>query len=342
MSAAMYPLKIGLIGAGMVSAHHLRAWAGIAEATVVAIADPDIARAQECADAFGIEAVYDDAARLLAAQACDAVDIAAPVEHHRALCELAADHGVAILCQKPLAASHDEAIATVDAVGGRVRFMVHENWRFRASYRTIRACLDAGLIGEVTGARLSVTSSGLVADQTGACPALTRQPFLANLPRLLVFEVLIHHIDVLRWLFGDLSVRSATLSRHCDAVCGEDTAAIVFATAGGLDIALGGSLVCPEAPPGICDHLTITGTQGVIRLSDTALTIEGCRPERFDWSAQSLYASAFEGALRHFADRLVDGGAFETEADDNLTILRLVDEVYRVAGLSGPTTRERS
>jgi len=326
------PLRIGLIGAGMVSAHHLRAWAGIAEADIVTIADPDIARAQARAGAFGIEAVYADPARLLAAQACDAVDIAAPVERHRALCELAADHGVAILCQKPLAASHEEARAIVDAVGGRVRFMVHENWRFRASYRTIAACLDDGVIGQVTGARLSMTSAGLVADATGVYPALKRQPFLADLPRLLVFEVLIHHIDVLRWLFGDLSLRSAALSRQCDAVRGEDTASIVFATAGGLDVALEGSLVCPEAPQGIRDNLTITGTDGTIRLSDTVLTIEGRRPERFGWSAQSLYASAFEGALRHFADRLVDGGAFETEAEDNLTVLRLVDEVYRVAG----------
>ena len=326
------PLRIGLIGAGMVSAHHLRAWAGIAEADIVAIADPDIARAQARADAFGIEAVHADPARMLAAVRCDAVDIAAPVTQHRALCELAAGHGAAILCQKPLAASREEAIATIDAVGGRVRFMVHENWRFRANYRTIKTWLDEDLIGEVTGVRFSVTSAGLVADGTGAYPALKRQPFLADLPRLLVFEVLIHHIDVLRWLFGDLSVTSAALSRHCDAACGEDTASIVFASAGGLDITLEGSLVRPEAPPGICDHLTITGTHGTIRLLDTRLSLEGRRSEKFEWSAQSLYESAFGGALRHFVDRLVDGRPFETEAEDNLTVLRLVDEVYRVAG----------
>jgi predicted dehydrogenase len=35
------PLRIGLIGAGMVSRHHLMAWADIADqARVVAIADP--------------------------------------------------------------------------------------------------------------------------------------------------------------------------------------------------------------------------------------------------------------------------------------------------------------
>ncbi len=326
--AARRVRRIGLIGAGMVSRHHLEAWASIPEARVVAIADPEIDRAEKRARAFGIDATYQDAERMLAEQACDAVDIAAPVGQHGALCRLAADRGVAILCQKPLAATYGEAKAIVADVGGRVRFMMHENWRFRSSYRQIKDWLDAGLIGRLTGVRMSATSCGLVEDVAGGFPALERQPFLAELPRLLVFELLSHHLDVLRWLCGEVFVEAASLSRRCPAVRGEDTASIRLSTAARVEIELGGSFVCPDAPAHVCDDLTITGTDGAISLKDTHLSLEGRRSEIREWDFQEIYSSAFEGALRHFVDRLADGRAFETEATDNLAVLRLVEAVY--------------
>ena len=49
------PLRIGLIGAGMVSRHHLIGWADIADrARVIAIADPSHDHAARRADEFGV------------------------------------------------------------------------------------------------------------------------------------------------------------------------------------------------------------------------------------------------------------------------------------------------
>ena len=49
------PLRIGLIGAGMVSRHHLIAWATISDqARVVAVADPSSENAARRATEFGI------------------------------------------------------------------------------------------------------------------------------------------------------------------------------------------------------------------------------------------------------------------------------------------------
>lgn len=325
--------QVGLIGAGMVSRHHLAAWAKVPQARVVAIADRDLDRAEQRARDFGIPAAYASAEELLTSQRLDALDIAAPVDQHGALCRLAAEQGVAILCQKPLAASAEEARRILAAVDGRVRFMVNENWRFRSSYRQVKAWLDAGRVGQVTGVSLSVASSGLVADAAGRRPALRRQPFLAELPRLLVFEVLVHHIDVLRWLFGALSVKGASLRRGCTAVRGEDGASIWFEAEGGLLVALDGCLSVPEAPLHIADRLEILGTEGSIRLADGVLALDGPQPESRSWDFEAVYDSAFEGALHHFVERLADGRAFETEATDNIAVLRLVEEVYHRADL---------
>jgi D-apiose dehydrogenase len=97
-------LRIGMIGAGWVTQHHLDAYRHLSErAQVVAIADP-IAQAREGrAQTYAIPARYASAAEMLDREQLDAVDIAAPRETHVAMCELAAARGLAILCQKPLA-----------------------------------------------------------------------------------------------------------------------------------------------------------------------------------------------------------------------------------------------
>ena len=62
------PLRIGLIGAGMVSRHHLIAWASISDqARVVAVADPSSENAARRATEFGISQTYASAEAMLAA-----------------------------------------------------------------------------------------------------------------------------------------------------------------------------------------------------------------------------------------------------------------------------------
>src|SRR5690242_15790360 len=85
------PLRVGLIGAGMVSRHHLIAWAALADqARVVAIADPSTENAARRAGEFGITETFRDAESMLAGTELDAVDIAAPRAIHASLVRLAA------------------------------------------------------------------------------------------------------------------------------------------------------------------------------------------------------------------------------------------------------------
>src|SRR5688500_9903502 len=120
------PFRIGLIGAGMVSRHHLIAWAGIADqARVVAVADPSA----------------DNAEAMLAETDVDAIDIAAPREMHAPLVRLAAAKHLPVLCQKPLAPNLQQATDLAAEVRDLTRLMVHENWRFRGYYRDAAAWL---------------------------------------------------------------------------------------------------------------------------------------------------------------------------------------------------------
>lgn len=329
-------MRVGLAGAGMVSHHHLVAWRAIDGATVVAIADPDRTKAEERAGEHAIPAIYDSVDAMLTHERPDAIDIAAPMETHAALVEIAADHGVAILCQKPLAPTFNEAeaVAAIASAKG-VRLMVHENWRFRPHYRTITAWLQGGRIGRPIAFHLETLSASLLPRADGTAPGLVRQPFLGRMERLIVLELLVHHLDTLTALFGPLEVTSATLSRGSPLVVGEDTATLSLKTKAVAGTVFA-SMAAHGAPPRPSDKLTVLGEDGAIHLDGKSLTCEGADPISIDVDLEADYQASYTNALAHFADRMKSGAPFATSPQAHLAVLRLVETIYN---LGGPVSR---
>lgn len=333
-------LKVGLIGAGWVTQHHLRGWQALGkEAAVVAIADPSAENAARRADEFGIPARFGSAGEMLAQGGIDAVDIAAPRAVHADLARLAADHGLPILCQKPLAPTLAEAERLVADIGGRVRLMVHENWRFRAYYRQAAEWLSQGQIGAVKAASLTLVTSGTVPDADGRLAALERQPFMRAETRMLVAEVLIHHLDTLRMLLGPLTVGAAALRQTCREMAGEDSAVIHLKTASGAGVSLFASFAGHGAPAEQRDRLTILGETGTIQLDGAELSIAGARNDRIGFDQQAVYSGSYAATIAHFVHCLRDGTPFETAPEDNLQTLRLVEDCYRLSGWEAPGGR---
>ena len=323
-------LRVAMAGAGFASGLHLAGWARVPSAELVAICDPNTDKAAARAREFGIASVFRDAAEMLDAARPDAIDIVAPMHAHVPLCLLAATKGVHILCQKPLAPSLAEAQSVARAVDGKVRLMVHENWRFRAHYRQIKRWLDEAALGEPVSAIMQVRSSGLLANEEGVLPQLMRQPFFAQLERLLIGEVLIHHLDVLRWLFGPLRVTTARTGRHCAEVRGEDHAVILLEGQRRWAL-LDSSLVVPVAPPTPTDRLEIVGTKGTVLLEGNVLRLQGRRDELITFDLAAGYGDSYAAAIAHFAAALASDTPFETGPEDNLQTLALVEDAYALA-----------
>ena len=322
--------RIGLIGAGMVSQHHLQAWqAAHPRAKVVAIADPSHERAQQRARAFDVEDTYANIDALLADAAVDAVDIAAPREVHAEAVIKAAQRGLPVLCQKPLAPTLALAEALVAQVASKTRLMVHENWRFRPYYRQIAQWLAEGRVGRVVQCSMTLFSSGVLPDSKGNRPALVRQPFMQSLDRMLVSEVLIHHLDTLRFLLGPLELESAHLGQSFRQMKGEDRATIALLTTEGGTVLLQANLAVHGAPPALIDQLRIIGEDGTITLDGPDLNLAGARAEHRSYDLAACYQASYDSTIAHFLDCLDSGAPFETAPDDNLQTLRLVEAVYR-------------
>ncbi|MGE0723034.1 MAG: Gfo/Idh/MocA family protein [Alphaproteobacteria bacterium] len=323
-------IRIGLIGAGWVTEHHLDGYRALADRVrVVAIADPDEAARRRRAEAYGIPATYPDIDALLAAEAIDAVDVAVPREHHAAVALAAADRGLPILCQKPLAPTLAEAEDLVRRIGSRARLMVHENWRFRPHYREMRRWIEEGRIGRPRQALLTIFTSGLIPGRDGKLPAVERQPFFATLDRLLVAEVLIHHIDALRFLMGPLDLVGARIGQSCPGVRGEDRATLMMATPDGVPVTLVGDFMAHGHPAQQLDRLDVMGEDGTIRFEGAELRLirrDGVETVPLDLDRN--YKASYRDTIAHFLDRLDDGQPFETAPEDNLQTLRIVEGAY--------------
>lgn len=327
------PLRVGLIGAGMVSRHHLIAWADIPDqARVAAIADPSSENATRRATEFGIPRIHADAEAMLAAGGIDAIDIAAPREMHAALVRLAAKHKLPVLCQKPLAPTLDDATSLCADAEKLTRLMVHENWRFRGYYRDAASWLRAGRIGAVKQAQLTLLTSGALPGPDGLCPALERQPFMRRERRMLVAEVLIHHLDTLRMLLGPLRVTAAQLNRSSDQLVGEDSAVIQLVSDNGAGVTVFASFAAHGFPATQFDRLEVLGDKGSIRLEGPTLTCTGAAPAEIHYDLPIEYQGSYNRTIAHFVQSLRDDTPFETAPLDNLETLRLVEDCYRLSG----------
>ncbi|MGR9173121.1 Gfo/Idh/MocA family protein [Rhizobium sp. KDH_Rht_773_N] len=325
--------RVGIIGAGWVSEYHLPAWMKqSARAEVVAIADPAAQASAARSRAFGIARTYASAEAMLAEEALDAVDICAPREVHVELVRLAAQRGLDILCQKPLAPDYDQAAALVAELPEAIRLMVHENWRFRAYYRRLKAWLEEGIAGDIRQVQFEFFSSGMIADAEGNRPALIRQPFFRRQQRLLVMEVMIHHLDTLRYLLGELEVVAARLERSNDDIVAEDVASVVLRRLDdGAIVTVNANLAVHGAPPAPRDHLRIFGTQATLELYGSRLSARGRAEREEEFDADAVYQGAYDATIAHFLDGLDGRVVMETMPADNIRTLALVEDIYRLS-----------
>ena len=127
-------------------------------AALVAVCSRDQEKARSTAAALGAHVRgFGSVAALLDAGVCDAVYVNTPVEAHVATCLAALDAGVAVICEKPLALTIEEAARlTLAAVRGGVRTAVNFTYRSMPGYRITEDWLHRQTIGAPRHARFEL------------------------------------------------------------------------------------------------------------------------------------------------------------------------------------------
>jgi predicted dehydrogenase len=331
------PLNFALLGAGYWARYQLAAWREVTGARCVAVYNRTLAKAQRLAEEFQVPQATDDAEALLASQPLDFVDIVTDVGSHGHFVHLAARHGLPAICQKPLAASVEEAermAAACRAAG--VPLLVHENWRWQRPIREVRRILQEGAIGLPFRARI---------DMISGFPVFQNQPFLRELDQFILADLGTHILDVARFLFGEADALYCQTHRAQAGIRGEDVATVVTRHGGTTvtcNLAYAGNHLERECFPQTL--MFIEGAAGSLELAPdyevrvtTAGGTDSSRfpPPQYSWvdPAYAVVQASIVDCHRDLVRGLTETGYTpETTADDNLRTLRLVYDAYRSAG----------
>jgi predicted dehydrogenase len=330
-------LKGCLIGCGYVSQFHLEGWARQRLGRLVAVCDLDLSRAQ-AACKHGVCQAYADAREMFERERPDFVEICTRPESHLALVKLAAEHGIHVLCQKPIAptlAELREMIAVCDSAG--VRFMVHENFRFRSWYERLKRELDAGSLG--TPFRLGLTMH----DQRCLLPdGLRDQPYFFDYPRLILYEIGPHAIDLARWLFGEPHTVYC-VTQHLGPQRGEDVALLTLHFPDGklalLDLSWATAARNTRPEWGLHDTW-VEGSRGTLRTtSDGQLELSPVGESRRVLPVvidPDPMVEGYANTQTHFLECLISGQRFATDGPDTLRTMEIIEAGYRSAALGQP------
>jgi predicted dehydrogenase len=196
MGASDRPLRVGLIGCGLVTEQrHLPALESLRGAEVMAVADSDSDRLTALADRFGIEFRYTDHQVLLAQSDIDAVGILTPTGSHVQIALDALEAGKHVLIEKPLSLDLDECDDLIaKAAGSDNKVMVGLNMRWHRLVQRAWEMVQQGSLGELKSIR-SVFTHRSRAD----APAWTR---LRHLGGGAMINQSVHHFDLWHYLTG--------------------------------------------------------------------------------------------------------------------------------------------
>lgn len=265
-------LRIAIAGAGAIGRTHAELVAASSECTLVGLADPAPAAAA-LAQRFGVP-LFDALATLLAGSRPDGVILATPTPLHAAGALSCLAAGVPVLIEKPLAHSVADAQRVVDAARhSGVPVLVGHHRRHSAHIAAARALIASGRLGRLVAVNGSATfvkpdsyySQGPWRAQPGGGPILIN---------------LVHEIDSLRALVGEIVAVQAFASNAVRGLAVEDSAVVNLRFASG---ALGSFVLSDTAAsphsweqnsgenPGYDHHAdqdcyVIAGTQGSLQL----------------------------------------------------------------------------
>ena len=329
-------LRGALIGCGFVSRYHLEAWRLTDDASIVALCDIDPVRLAEAGTRIPQASRFPSASAMFRETELDFVEICTRPESHLALVELAADHGVHVLCQKPSALNRADLLAMISACErSGLRFMVHENWRFRPWLRAIKREVDQGTVGKPIRLRISHRDTRAIRPD-----GFRDQPYFASMPRLILFEMGPHLIDSARYLFGEVVEVSAKLGRFGQGHVGEDLAMLTleFETGalGLLDLSW-----CSQAdlarPEWALNETVVEGSEAILRLQvDGSLVRVGHDHSRRVIETPlpddaAVYLDGYVQTQKHFIDGIRNGSPHETDGLDNLRTMSVSWAAYEAA-----------
>ena len=328
---------VGIIGGGNISATHARAAIAIPDVKVVAVVGSNRDKVQALAREYGAEA-YEDLDRFLAHRPMEIVCIGSPSGVHGEQGIAAARAGLHVMVEKPIEITTERADALIDAAhAARVKLGVFYQDRFQPDLARLKQWLDAGNLGRVhfVDARLrwwrppeyytdSKWRGKAALDGGGA-----------------VMNQGSHTVDLLIWLFGDVTGVRAIARTAVHNIETEDTAAAILEFRSGT---VGVYQAATSVYPGYPRRVEIAGANGSIILEQNRVIAADLRGGSYPGlgtaavdtnpSTSSPLVSDIRGhqsALEDFLAAIRENRAPRCDGHEARRSVAVIEAIYRAA-----------
>ena len=339
-------LRIGMVGLGGIASTHLTAYKAVPEADIVACCDIDENRLNITAEAFGIEKRYTSIEDMIANEELDAVDICVWNCNHAKCAIYALEHGLHVLCEKPMAynAKEAEAMRIAEEKSGKL-LMIGFVLRFSDNTELCREYRDSGMLGDVyytkaTYLRRHGAPGGWFCDKarSGGGP---------------IIDLGVHVIDQTRELMGSpkpvsvyafssnaITTRPELKNKQawvppankfdtgiCD--CEDIGVALIRYDNGAVTLLETSYDYNGEDKFGTA----IYGTKGGIELADKPVfhTVINNRLSDIYPVPLSKPGKMFEKEMRHFVDCALNGTKCLATSEDGIIVMKILDAIYESA-----------
>lgn len=312
-------LRTALFGCGAIAAAYRAALARVPELRLVAVVDP-VAAARDRLAAGDLAIAR--CASLADLPPIDAALVLTPPNTHEPLATELLQRGVHVLCEKPLAPTVDAAQRMLAAARtADRRLMMGSKFRYTPDVAGARALLDDALCGDVVIYENVFCSHVPMQGRWNADPAVSGGGVLIDNG--------CHSVDLARYLLGPLARIQAQFGRRIQPLPVEDTARMLFASAGG---ALGSIDLSWSIHKESAAYVRIHGTGGTIEIGWQQSRYK--RRDDADWRVFGRgydKVAAFAAQLRNFAASLDGRESPVIDDDDALASVVLVECAYRSA-----------
>ena len=212
-ASAERPLRVGVVGVGVMGSNHARVFASLPGTELVGVADPDRKQAEFVARTLGCDAMAD--VEELLERRVDAITIAAPTHLHRDIALKCTARGVHVMVEKPIASSVEEGREIIAAARrANLTLMVGHVERFNPAVEAIKEAIRGEDILSIAITRV------------GPFP-----PRMSNVG--VVIDLAVHDIDLIRW-FTDSDIVEVQPQLSSAVAEREDIALLQFRTASGV------------------------------------------------------------------------------------------------------------
>jgi predicted dehydrogenase len=324
-------MRIGIVGAGKISATHARAARAIEGLTVAAVYGTNAEKTAALAAESGAPA-FADYDRFLA-HGLDMVIVGSPSGLHAEHAIAAARQGLHVLVEKPLHITTAGIDALIDAVSrAGVTLGVCFQDRLQPNIHALKTSIGAGALGA------PVMASGKVKwyrPPEYYAGSRWRGTWTFDGGGALMNQA-IHTVDLLLWLFGPIARVSATVATRVHAIEVEDTAVAVMEFESG---ALGTIEAATSVYPGYVRRIELTGTEGTVVIEHDRVVRSDLRGSNAILPAATSDAAlprvsdtrAHQRLIRDFVTAVATRGAPVCDGPDGRRSVAVIEAMYESA-----------